>query len=212
MKLKLYFLLFAILLLACNAKEKEVQLPADIKKVAFIGYNGFLPEYTIENDSVIVDPLYDDVIELIEFEKDFTMNITAKLQHNGNYLIGRSETPNWIKEAVTKTINTFKSDSIGEIYADIYDGYLYYMLIEKENETTVFLSGYPRPISPELNKISFLLHDSIKTLANKNIHNQDSIRNYIKQYKKYYSTSATAICPERILKQQHIRFTPPGID
>jgi hypothetical protein len=75
MKKILSILLCTSFLLSCQTKDNSVKLPESIEKVSIIELNGWLPYYEIENDSLVLDADYDDVMGVVEMDRNFKLNI-----------------------------------------------------------------------------------------------------------------------------------------
>jgi hypothetical protein len=206
------FLLCIIILASYNCKNEEFVLPESIRKISIFELNNSCPEYDIINDTVIIDPRYERVPGLIEIDRKFDMKIFKRSSYQGDYLFGTSKVPDKLRSIIIQSIESFKVDSVdlAEKAYRIYDGYIYFMLIEKDNNEGILLSGIPNPVSDELKDISLFLRDSTRLYANKYYENQDSIKKYVRQYDKY-RPEEYALPPLPSKQQLEIKFSPPQI-
>lgn len=213
MSQKTIILLCIIILSSCDSKKEKFVLPESIQKIAIFELNNSFPEYDVKNDTVIVNPKYERVLGLIEIDRNFELKILKRSSYQGNYMFGISRTPDSLISAIMRTIQNFsRVDSIDltENKDRIYDGYIYFMVIEKNNNDKILLGGIPDPISRDLNDISLFLRDSAHFYADKHIENQDSIKIYIRQYDKYRPKEyALPTLPSK--EQLDIKFIPPQI-
>lgn len=186
MKKILLVLFCAYLLLSCQTKDNSIKLPESIEKVSIIELNGWPLYYEIENDSLVLDADYDDVMGLVEIDKNFRLNIVKKWGTENKYKSGETYAADWMRNAIIKTIDSFSSDSIDtEEKIRIYDGHYCFLLIEKNNGQKIFLGGSPDAVSPDLKELSYFLEDSVEAYIHKEIENQDSIKIYMKKLGKY---------------------------
>ena len=209
---KRIIILCIIILSSCNSKKDKFVLPESVQKISIFELNNSFPEYDVKNDTVIVNPKYERVLGLIEVDRNFEMKIFKRSSYQGDYMFGISKTPDSLKSAIIRTIENFRVDSIDltEREYRIYDGHIYFILIEKDNNNKILLGGIPNPISRDLNDISLFLRDSTHFYADKYIGNQDSMKKYIRQYDKYRpKTYALPLLPSK--EQLDIKFVPPQI-